>query len=68
MFTQFEHPEHGTIRTLGFPIHSACENIAPHQLPPACGEHTRATLEELRLSAQEIEALHAEQVVFQSTL
>lgn len=65
MFTQFEHPEHGTIRTLGFPINSACENIEPHQLPPACGEHTRAILEELRLSAEEIEALHAGQVVFQ---
>jgi crotonobetainyl-CoA:carnitine CoA-transferase CaiB-like acyl-CoA transferase len=65
MFTQFEHAEHGTIQTLGFPINSARENSEPHRVPPACGEHTRAILEELRLSADEIEGLRAARVVFE---
>jgi crotonobetainyl-CoA:carnitine CoA-transferase CaiB-like acyl-CoA transferase len=65
IFTQFEHPLHGVIRTLGFPINSAHENSQPHRLPPACGEHRQFILEELGLPPEEIEALRAQRAVFQ---
>jgi crotonobetainyl-CoA:carnitine CoA-transferase CaiB-like acyl-CoA transferase len=64
MFTQFEHPLHGDISTIGFPLNSAQENAEPHTLPPACGQHTRDILSELHVAPEEIQALCDDGVVF----
>jgi crotonobetainyl-CoA:carnitine CoA-transferase CaiB-like acyl-CoA transferase len=65
IFTGFEHPRHGRIGTVGFPLNSARENAEPHTLPPACGQHTREILHELKLAPPEIQALCDERVVFE---
>jgi crotonobetainyl-CoA:carnitine CoA-transferase CaiB-like acyl-CoA transferase len=64
MFTGFEHPVFGAIRTVGFPINSAQSNASPHTLPPACGEHSAQILAEHGYSHDDIEALYAGNTVY----
>jgi crotonobetainyl-CoA:carnitine CoA-transferase CaiB-like acyl-CoA transferase len=63
MFTGFEHPEFGTIRTVGFPINSAQSNATPHTLPPGCGQHSAQILREHGYTQADIDALYADSAV-----
>lgn len=64
MFTGFEHPEFGTIRTVGFPVNSAQSNATPHTLPPGCGQHSVQILREHGYTQSDIDALYADTAIF----
>jgi crotonobetainyl-CoA:carnitine CoA-transferase CaiB-like acyl-CoA transferase len=64
MFTGFEHPEFGTIRTVGFPINSAQSNATPHTLPPGCGQHSAQILREHGYAQADIDALYTDSAIF----
>jgi len=44
---EIEHPDHGTFKSLGFPIHMSETPAALHRLAPKPGENTDSVLEEL---------------------
>ena len=58
-----EHPVHGKLDVLGFPIKFSDDPCRVHRPPPTLGADTDAVLRELGYSAQEIGALHDRHVV-----
>ena len=58
-----EHPVHGKLDVLGFPIKFSDDPCRIHRPPPVLGADTDAVLQELGYSAQEIRALHDRHVV-----
>lgn len=52
-----EHPRHGTLRTVGFPVNSAEAAAEPYRPAPDLGEHSRTVLQSFAFSDAEIEAL-----------
>ena len=63
LFTSYEHPRAGTIRTLAPAIRFSSQPEVPMRGAPALGEHTDEILSEFGLAAAEIESLRAEGVV-----
>ncbi|MFO1412690.1 MAG: CoA transferase [Burkholderiales bacterium] len=57
-----DHPRHGPMDVLGFPIKFTDEPCRVHRAPPDLGEDTDALLAELGYSAEAIAALHAKKV------
>ncbi len=57
MVMEMHHPEAGRIRTVGIPVKMSETPGSLRLPPPRLGEHTREVLEEIGLSAEEIEAL-----------
>ena len=58
MQVAIEHPIHGRLDVLGFPIKFSDEPCRVHRPPPVLGADTDAILADLGYSAQEISALH----------
>jgi crotonobetainyl-CoA:carnitine CoA-transferase CaiB-like acyl-CoA transferase len=63
LFTAYEHPRAGTIRTLAPAIRFSDQPPAPIRGAPALGEHSTEILSEFGLPAAEIEGLRAEGVI-----
>ncbi|NQD94949.1 CoA transferase [Pseudomonas sp. CrR25] len=57
VLARVEHPQHGTLRTVGFPVNSAQAAAAPYQPAPDLGEHSRSVLRSFAFSDSEIETL-----------
>ena len=57
-----EHPVHGPLDVLGFPIKFTDDPCRVHRAPPVLGADTDALLLELGYSSQEIGALHEQRV------
>ena len=63
MLIEFEHPVHGTVRTVGNPLHlSSVARIATRPAP-TLGQHTREVLSELGYDEAALARLHSEGVV-----
>jgi crotonobetainyl-CoA:carnitine CoA-transferase CaiB-like acyl-CoA transferase len=58
-----EHPQHGPLDVLGFPIKFSDDPCRMHRPPPVLGADTDAILEELGRDAPAIAALRAAGVV-----
>jgi len=58
-----DHPRHGPLDVLGFPIKFTDEPCRVHRAPPDLGVDTDAILDGLGYSAEEIVALHARRAV-----
>jgi len=63
MQVTIDHPVHGKLDVLGFPIKFTDDPCRIHRPPPALGADTDAILGELGYSAQEIEALERRRIV-----
>lgn len=63
IFTSFDHPDFGHIKTVGFPVNSMLSNAEPHDMPPLCGQHSRQILEKSGFSAEQIETYYATNIV-----
>ncbi|CAD5109970.1 CaiB/BaiF CoA transferase family protein [Zestomonas carbonaria] len=57
MLAEVEHPRHGTLRTVGFPVNSAEAAAVSYQPAPDLGEHSRSVLRSFAFSDAEIDAL-----------
>ena len=57
LLTCVEHPRHGSLRTVGFPVNSAEAAAAPYRPAPDLGEHSRSVLSSYAFSEDEIKAL-----------
>ena len=57
LLARVEHPRHGVLRTVGFPVNSAEAAAAPYRPAPDLGEHSRSVLRSFAFGEQEIEAL-----------
>lgn len=57
LFPELSHPRIGGYRTVNIPMRFATADVKPRSTSPALGEHTRALLGELGLSAVEIQGL-----------
>jgi crotonobetainyl-CoA:carnitine CoA-transferase CaiB-like acyl-CoA transferase len=58
-----EHPQHGPLDVLGFPIKFTDAPCEVHRPPPDLGADTRAILDELGMDSAAIAALQARQVI-----
>jgi crotonobetainyl-CoA:carnitine CoA-transferase CaiB-like acyl-CoA transferase len=63
MLVRMPHPEIGTFQTTGLPFKLSRSAGAIRRRPPLHGEHTDEVLSECGVSAEEIAALRAEQIV-----
>ncbi len=63
IFTHFEHPQFGHIKTVGFPANSIASNAESHQMPPACGQHSREILERNGFTNSDIENFYAADII-----
>ncbi|MGH8811997.1 MAG: CaiB/BaiF CoA transferase family protein [Advenella sp.] len=63
IFTSFDHPEFGPIKTVGFPVNSMSSNAQPHDMPPSCGQHSREILEKNGFSAEQIETYYTADII-----
>ncbi|MGE7992214.1 CaiB/BaiF CoA transferase family protein [Pseudomonas sp. NPDC089554] len=54
-----EHPRHGRLRSVGFPVNSAEAACEPYLPAPDLGEHTRSVLRSFEFSEARIDALLA---------
>ncbi|MNM00548.1 Formyl-coenzyme A transferase [compost metagenome] len=57
MLASVEHPRHGTLRTVGFPINSAQAATERYRPAPDLGEHSRRVLSEFEFNEEEIDRL-----------
>jgi crotonobetainyl-CoA:carnitine CoA-transferase CaiB-like acyl-CoA transferase len=62
MQVTIEHPVHGKLDVLGFPIKFTDDPCRVHRPPPLLGSDTDAILGELGYSTDEIRALHEQHV------
>jgi crotonobetainyl-CoA:carnitine CoA-transferase CaiB-like acyl-CoA transferase len=62
VFTELEHPDHGSYRTLATPFHIEGADVRARGPAPAAGEHTQQLLSELGLDSSEVADLAAEGV------
>lgn len=63
MFPEVPSPAPGAFRTVASPMRLRGQDLSPRGPAPEVGEHTRAVLSELGLSAAELDALVADGVV-----
>ena len=63
MQVTIDHPRHGPLDVLGFPIKFTDDPCRMHRVPPDLGVDTDAILSKLGYSADDIVALHAQRVV-----
>ena len=63
MRISIEHPRHGRLDVLGFPIKFTDDPCRVHRPPPLLGADTDAILEELGFSTTAVSALRADKVV-----
>ena len=64
MVPEVEHPTEGSVKTLGLPIKLSETPGGVHHAAPLYGQHTRALLEELGYSSDEIVEMHEAEAVF----
>lgn len=57
LLASIEHPRHGTLRTVGFPVNSAAAAAEPYRPAPDLGEHSRSVLSEFSFNEEEIDRL-----------
>ena len=57
LLASIEHPRHGTLRTVGFPVNSAAAAAEPYRPAPDLGEHSRSVLSEFAFNEEEIDRL-----------
>jgi crotonobetainyl-CoA:carnitine CoA-transferase CaiB-like acyl-CoA transferase len=57
LLANIEHPRHGALRTVGFPVNSAAAASKPYLPAPDLGEHSRAVLRDFAFSEEEIDRL-----------
>lgn len=55
LLASIEHPRHGTLRTVGFPVNSAAAAAEPYRPAPDLGEHSRSVLREFAFNEEEID-------------
>jgi crotonobetainyl-CoA:carnitine CoA-transferase CaiB-like acyl-CoA transferase len=58
-----QHPVHGTVRTIGTPVHFSETMVDEPTAPPALAEHSDVVLGRLGYSADEIDQLRADEVI-----
>ena len=58
-----DHPQHGPLEVLGFPIKFSDDPCRVHRPPPLLGADTDGVLEELGLRADAIAALRTKRVI-----
>jgi len=66
MVVTLEHPQAGTVRGIGCPIHFSHTPTDTGQAAPLLGQHTRELLQEHGLNEAEIDALIAQGAVAQA--
>lgn len=66
MFATIEHPDHGALRVVGFPVNSAESATRPYAPAPSLGEHNQQVLVELGFEAECIDAWRAAGVLRQA--
>jgi crotonobetainyl-CoA:carnitine CoA-transferase CaiB-like acyl-CoA transferase len=67
MILEVEHPIVKNLKMPGFPVKLSDTPASVRRYPPLLGEHTDEVLDELGLSAGQIEALRKKQVIGEST-
>ncbi len=60
MVQSVDHPAHGTVKVLGYPVTLNGTPLRPATAPPVLGEHNREILAEAGYTDEEIESLRAQ--------